>query len=170
MKTLNRREILGCSAALVTSAVCTMSGSAFAQSVSTLDVIRKAKVLKIGVVADGEPNFHKDPGTGKWSGIYIDFANSLASSLNAQFQLCETTWGHFQRHCAPKARLHALKRIITSSELPNLTSALFGKPHGLEGAADTFSFFNSAGVAPMIRSCNRRGSVAIKTLSGFRCR
>lgn len=94
MKTLNRREFLGRSAALVTSAACTMSGSAFAQSVSTLDVIRKAKVLKIGVVADGEPNFHKDPGTGKWSGIYIDFANSLASSLNAQLQLCETTWGN----------------------------------------------------------------------------
>ncbi|SDC76818.1 transporter substrate-binding domain-containing protein [Paraburkholderia lycopersici] len=94
MKTLNRREFLGCSAALLASAACSVTATAYAQSGSTLDAIRKSQVLKIGAVADGEPNFHKDHTTGEWSGIYIDFAKRLASSMNVQLRLYETTWGN----------------------------------------------------------------------------
>ncbi|WP_321896190.1 transporter substrate-binding domain-containing protein [Paraburkholderia heleia] len=94
MKELNRRKFIGISAAVLASTALSMSGVAIADSGSALDAIRRSKVLRIGVVADGEPNFHKDHVTGEWSGIYIDFAKRLATAMGVELKLHETTWGN----------------------------------------------------------------------------
>ncbi|SMG55569.1 transporter substrate-binding domain-containing protein [Paraburkholderia susongensis] len=92
MKNLTRREFIGASAALAAAGLMPISGNA--QGDSTLSRIRQTKTLKLGVVAGGEPNYHKDSATGQWSGILIDFADDLAGSLNAKLALSETTWGN----------------------------------------------------------------------------
>ncbi|HEY0294262.1 MAG TPA: transporter substrate-binding domain-containing protein [Bordetella sp.] len=56
--------------------------------------VQRTKVLRVGVIADAIPYFHKDLATGKWDGFGPDFADSLGKSLGAKVQFVETTWGN----------------------------------------------------------------------------
>lgn len=70
---------------------------AFAQSVageSTLARVKRTKVLRIGGVRGQAPYYNKDLATGEWSGFMVDFARSLAASLNVKLEVLETTWGN----------------------------------------------------------------------------
>jgi polar amino acid transport system substrate-binding protein len=61
---------------------------------STWDQIHRTKVLRIGVVANQEPGFHKDLATGEWSGSMLSMARDIATGLGVQLQLLETTYGN----------------------------------------------------------------------------
>jgi len=70
---------------------------AFAQSVageSTLARIKRTKVLRIGGVRGQAPYYNKDLVSGEWVGFMVDFARSLAASLNVKLEVQETSWGN----------------------------------------------------------------------------
>jgi polar amino acid transport system substrate-binding protein len=56
--------------------------------------INRTKVLRIGAVAGAAPYYQKDLASGEWQGFMIDFAKSLAASLNVKLDINETTWGN----------------------------------------------------------------------------
>ena len=90
----NRRRFITDLAGL--AAVSYLPG-AFAQSVageSTLARIKRTKVLRIGGVRGQAPYYNKDLASGEWSGFMVDFARSLAASLNVKLEVQETTWGN----------------------------------------------------------------------------
>jgi polar amino acid transport system substrate-binding protein len=91
---MNRRDALT-TVALAGAAMAAASGSAKADApTSTLDRIKKSGVLRIAVIVGQEPYFHKDLGTGEWSGACIDMANNIASKLGAKVETLESTWGN----------------------------------------------------------------------------
>jgi polar amino acid transport system substrate-binding protein len=90
----NRRQfIASVGAASVASG---WAGQALAQveAESAWARIHRTKVLRIGAVAGAAPYYHKDLASGEWQGFMIDFAKSLAGSLNAKLDINETTWGN----------------------------------------------------------------------------
>eukprot|EP01037_Dinobryon_pediforme_P043009 gene43009-53756_t len=90
----NRRSFITNIAGL--AAVSYLPG-AFAQSVapeSTLARIKRTKVLRIGGVRGQAPYYNKDLVSGEWVGFMVDFARSLAASLNVKLEVQETTWGN----------------------------------------------------------------------------
>ena len=70
---------------------------AFAQVDSTESTwarINRTKTLRIGAVNGAAPYYQKDLVSGEWQGFMIDFAKSLAGSLNVKLDINETTWGN----------------------------------------------------------------------------
>ena len=71
---------------------------AFAQAApgteSTFARIKRTKVLRIGGIRGQAPYYNKDLVTGEWVGFMIDFAKSVAASLNVKLEVLETTWGN----------------------------------------------------------------------------
>jgi polar amino acid transport system substrate-binding protein len=63
-------------------------------SESTWARINRTKTLRIGAVGGAAPYYQKDLATGEWQGFMIDFAKSLAASLNVKLDINETTWGN----------------------------------------------------------------------------
>jgi len=71
--------------------------SALAQADSTESTwarINRTKTLRIGAVGGAAPYYQKDLASGEWQGFMIDFAKSLAASLNVKLDINETTWGN----------------------------------------------------------------------------
>jgi polar amino acid transport system substrate-binding protein len=90
----NRRRFITNLAGL--AAVSYLPG-ALAQSAageSTLARIKRTKVLRIGGVRGQAPYYNKDLASGEWGGFMVDFARSLAASLNVKLEVQETTWGN----------------------------------------------------------------------------
>ena len=56
--------------------------------------INRTKILRIGAVGGAAPYYQKDLASGEWQGFMIDFAKSLAASLNVKLDINETTWGN----------------------------------------------------------------------------
>jgi polar amino acid transport system substrate-binding protein len=96
---MNRRDFaarFGAAAGLV-SVAAAQSPSARAQEIpgeSTWDRIHRTKVMRIGVVANEEPGFHKDLATGEWTGNMLSMARDIASVLDVKLELLETTYGN----------------------------------------------------------------------------
>ena len=61
---------------------------------STWARINRTKTLRIGAVGGAAPYYQKDLASGEWQGFMIDFAKSLAASLNVKLDINETTWGN----------------------------------------------------------------------------
>jgi len=61
---------------------------------STWDQIHRTGIMRVGVVADQEPGFHKDPVTGEWSGSMLSMSRDIASTLGVKLGLHETTYGN----------------------------------------------------------------------------
>lgn len=61
---------------------------------STWARINRTKILRIGAVGGAAPYYQKDLTSGEWQGFMIDFAKSLAASLNVKLDISETTWGN----------------------------------------------------------------------------
>src|SRR5450830_794100 len=91
----NRRSFITNVAGL---AVAGYLPGAFAQSApageSTFARIKRTKVLRIGGVRGQAPYYNKDLASGEWVGFMVDFAKSLAASLNVKLEVLETTWGN----------------------------------------------------------------------------
>ena len=60
----------------------------------TLARVQRTKTLRIGAVRGAAPYYNKDLASGEWGGFMIDFAKSLAASLNVKLDITETTWGN----------------------------------------------------------------------------
>jgi len=91
----NRRDFL--SAAAATGLSTLVPALAFAQTDGTESAwarIQRTKTVRIGAVAGAAPYYHKDLASGEWQGFMIDFAKSLAASVNAKLDITETTWGN----------------------------------------------------------------------------
>ncbi|MES1264451.1 MAG: transporter substrate-binding domain-containing protein [Variovorax sp.] len=91
----NRRHFIATAAA--TGLTALGSPSLFAQTdgvEATWAHINRTKTLRIGAVAGAAPYYHKDLASGEWQGFMIDFAKSLAASLNVKLDINETTWGN----------------------------------------------------------------------------
>ncbi|QHI99642.1 transporter substrate-binding domain-containing protein [Xylophilus rhododendri] len=74
------------------AAVLACSGAqAWAQS--TLQKVKDAKELKIGV-AQGDPWYFRDPGTGTWTGLGMMIGGEIAKDLNVKLTPVETTYGN----------------------------------------------------------------------------
>ena len=78
-----------------TLAAVLLSGAARAQATeSTLDRVRRTKVLRIGAVPAQPPYSWKNLGTGAWQGFLPEIARDLAGTLGAGIETVESTWGN----------------------------------------------------------------------------
>lgn len=93
MRFKNRRHFTLTLAAI---AAASWAAPALAQDAteSAWDRIARTKVLRMGAVAGAPPNYQKNPGSGEWSGIMIDFGTDLARQLGVRLDITETTWGN----------------------------------------------------------------------------
>lgn len=96
---LQRRQVYGSLAALGALSVA-QAAPAAAQTAppppagGNLAHILARKTLRIAVVANQEPYFHKDLATGKWSGFCVDMGNDIASQMGVALEVVESTWGN----------------------------------------------------------------------------
>jgi polar amino acid transport system substrate-binding protein len=91
----NRRQFIAVAAGAGMTAVVPRVVLAQADGTeSTWARIQRTKTLRIGAVAGAAPYYQKDLASGEWQGFMIDFAKSLAASLNAKLDINETTWGN----------------------------------------------------------------------------
>ena len=93
---ISRRSLalLAGSAALVTGLGVVPTALAADPVESTYDKIKRTKKLRIGAIAGGEPYYHKDLISGKWTGFCVDMATDLASQFEAELEIVESTWGN----------------------------------------------------------------------------
>jgi polar amino acid transport system substrate-binding protein len=59
-----------------------------------LHEIQARGTLRVPVMVGEEPGYIKDPNSGKWSGFYTDFLQSIADDLHVKLVPVETTWGN----------------------------------------------------------------------------
>jgi len=90
----NRRQFIASVAAAGAASSWATQAFAQAEAESAWARIHRTKVLRIGAVAGAAPYYHKDLASGEWQGFMIDFAKSLAGSLNVKLDINETTWGN----------------------------------------------------------------------------
>jgi polar amino acid transport system substrate-binding protein len=90
----NRRQFITSTAAAGFTALSLPQAFAQADNESAWARINRTKTLRIGAVAGAAPYYQKDLASGEWQGFMIDFAKSLAASLNAKLDIVETTWGN----------------------------------------------------------------------------
>ena len=91
-----RRDIAGLIGIGAVAAAAVTSSRAGAQgaSQSTFDRIMSTKKLRMGAVANAPPWIRKDPTTGQWNGQFWDIGSALATDLEVQLDLVETSWGN----------------------------------------------------------------------------
>jgi polar amino acid transport system substrate-binding protein len=89
---ITRRGFVSAAGAFGLGSVISMP--AFAQNESTMERVKRTKVLRTGYIAGAAPYFVKSVATGQWQGFCVDFANQLAESFGARLQPVETTWGN----------------------------------------------------------------------------
>src|ERR1700745_3744310 len=61
---------------------------------STIDRIKRAKVLRIAALPGEAPYFNKDIATGEWSGMCIEMAKDIAGVFDAKVEYLESTYGN----------------------------------------------------------------------------
>ncbi len=94
---MNRRGFaagIGVAAGLMSMAAAQPAQAQASPGESSWDQIHRTKTLRMGVVANQEPGFHKDLATGEWSGNMLSMARDIANTLGVQLQLLETTYGN----------------------------------------------------------------------------
>ncbi|NQE50753.1 transporter substrate-binding domain-containing protein [Herbaspirillum rubrisubalbicans] len=94
----NRRSFItgvaGLAAATAMPKVFAQAATASGAAEPTLARVQRTKTLRIGAVRGAAPYYNKDLASGEWGGFMIDFARSLAASLNVKLDITETTWGN----------------------------------------------------------------------------
>jgi polar amino acid transport system substrate-binding protein len=91
------RRLFAASAAATASAPALLVSTARAEAQpveSTLDRIKRSKVLRIAALPGEAPYFNKDLATGAWSGMCIDMANDLAKIFDGKVEYIESTYGN----------------------------------------------------------------------------
>lgn len=101
---VTRREIgslvgLGAAAAIIADstrnqAVAQTQPAAPASGETTFAQIRRTRKLRIAGIVGTEPYYHKDIGTGQWSGFCVSMATDLAKALEAEVEIIESSWGN----------------------------------------------------------------------------
>ncbi|MBY0611425.1 MAG: transporter substrate-binding domain-containing protein [Beijerinckiaceae bacterium] len=94
---VSRRSLAGVIAAGTVLAGGLATGAlaqAPATSETTFERIRRTKKLRIGAVNAAAPYYQKDLASGEWKGFYIDLSKALATELEAELDIVETTWGN----------------------------------------------------------------------------
>src|SRR5260370_3875184 len=61
---------------------------------STIDRIKRGKVLRIAALPGEAPYFNKDIASGAWSGMCIEMAKDIAGVFEAQVEYLESTYGN----------------------------------------------------------------------------
>ena len=61
---------------------------------TTLERIRRTKVMRVGAVSAQPPYCYKDVATGEWAGFMIDIARDLAAEQGSMIEPVESTWGN----------------------------------------------------------------------------
>src|SRR5215470_1582089 len=61
---------------------------------STIDRVKRARVLRIAALPGEAPYFNKDLASGEWSGMCIDMAKDMAKVFEAQVEYIESTYGN----------------------------------------------------------------------------
>jgi polar amino acid transport system substrate-binding protein len=61
---------------------------------STIDRIKRGKVLRIAALPGEAPYFNKDLATGEWSGMCIEMTKDLAKIFDAKIEYVESTYGN----------------------------------------------------------------------------
>lgn len=61
---------------------------------NTFQRIISSKKLRIGGVATGAPWTTKDKNTGQWGGQFYDIGKALATDMEVELEIVETTWGN----------------------------------------------------------------------------
>ena len=91
------RRLFAASAAATASAPALLVSTARAEAQpveSTLDRIKRSKVLRIAALPGEAPYFNKDLATGAWSGMCIDMANDMAKIFDGKVEYIESTYGN----------------------------------------------------------------------------
>jgi len=61
---------------------------------ATIDRVRRTGVLRIAALPGEMPFFRTDLTTGEWSGVAIEMAKSIATSINARLEYIESTYAN----------------------------------------------------------------------------
>src|SRR5690242_836345 len=61
---------------------------------STIDRIKRGKVLRIAALPGEAPYFNKDIATGAWSGMCVEMAKDIAGVFDAKVEYLESTYGN----------------------------------------------------------------------------
>ncbi|HEX3953753.1 MAG TPA: transporter substrate-binding domain-containing protein [Stellaceae bacterium] len=90
------RRLFATGAAVGAGASVVLAGAAQAQTggETTMDRIKRTKVLRIAALPGEAPYFNKDIATGAWTGMCIDMTKDIASNFDAQPEYVESTYGN----------------------------------------------------------------------------
>lgn len=96
---VSRREFAGLlgGGAIAAAAIGAGARAAQAQTSSagnTFQQIISSKKLRIGGVPTGAPWTVRDKATGQWGGQFYDIGKALATDMDVELQMVETTWGN----------------------------------------------------------------------------
>src|SRR6201993_426867 len=61
---------------------------------STIDRIKRAKVLRIAALPGEAPYFNKDIASGTWTGMCVEMAKDIAGVFDGQVEYLESTYGN----------------------------------------------------------------------------
>ena len=93
----NIAGLLGVGAVAATAMSVAATGAQAADAAPAQNVFDRVlanKKLRVGAVASGAPWWMKNQVTGKWSGQFFTMATALASDMDVELELVETTWGN----------------------------------------------------------------------------
>ncbi|MFI1496010.1 transporter substrate-binding domain-containing protein [Streptomyces platensis] len=118
-------------AASDTPAVVRGTTNASAGKTSALDAVPRRGVLRVCTTGDYRPFTHRDPATGKYSGVDIKMAGDLAKSLDATPRYVATTWARLVGDLSAGRCDIAMGGV--SVTLPRARSAYFSEPTRTDG-------------------------------------
>ena len=91
------RRLFAVGAGAAAGSTAILAGTARAQNQpaeSTIDRIKRTKVLRIAALPGEAPYFNKDIATGAWSGMCIEMAKDIAGVFDGQVEYLESTYGN----------------------------------------------------------------------------
>lgn len=93
---VSRRELAGLigGGALAATMVSATTAAQAQATDNTFQRIISSKKLRIGGVATGAPWTTKDKNTGQWGGQFYDIGKALATDMEVELEIVETTWGN----------------------------------------------------------------------------
>ncbi|MGW8552673.1 transporter substrate-binding domain-containing protein [Streptomyces tubercidicus] len=105
--------------------------TAAAGKASALDTVPRRGVLRVCTTGDYRPFSHRDPATGKYSGVDIAMAGDLAKSLGAKPRYVATTWAKLVGDLSAGRCDIAMGGV--SITLPRARSVYFSEPTRTDG-------------------------------------
>ncbi len=93
---VSRRDLAGLigGGALAATMVSATTAAQAQATDNTFQRIISSKKLRIGGVATGAPWTTKDKNTGQWGGQFYDIGKALATDMEVELEIVETTWGN----------------------------------------------------------------------------